>query len=136
MSGRNHGFSLIELIIVISILSIVTAWGYNAYRDTVLKARRSEGLGELLLIADKLERYYSDQRTYAGARLGSPDNAVHSSSSKNGYYNFSITTATAEQFTISATPQGGQADDSRCGTFTLDSRGSRQASGSHGEDCW
>ena len=132
----HRGFSLVELMIVVAILSIVTAWGYGSYRDTVIKSRRSEGLGELLMIADKLERYYADQGTYAGAQLGNTANTVHASSSKNGYYNFSITTASAIQFTITATPQGGQADDSNCGAFTLDSLGSRTASGSHGEGCW
>ena len=136
MNLRYRGFSLVELMIVVAILSIVTAWGYGSYRDTVIKSRRSEGLGELLMIAGELERYYADQGTYAGAQLGNTANAVHASSSKNGYYNFSITTASAVQFTITATPQGGQADDSNCGTFTLDSLGTRQASGSHGEDCW
>ena len=132
----HRGFSLVELMIVVAILSIVTAWGYGSYRDTVIKSRRSEGLGELLMIAGKLERYYADQGTYAGAQLGNMANTIHASSSKNGYYNFSITTASAIQFTITATPQGGQADDSNCGAFTLDSLGSRTASGSHGKDCW
>lgn len=136
MSLQSRGFSLIELVIVVAILSIVVTWGYNTYRDTVIKSRRSEGLAELLMLADKLERYYSDQGTYAGARLGNAVNTVHASSSKNGYYSFSITTATAVQFTITATPQGGQADDSRCGVFTLNSLGTRQASGSRGEACW
>ena len=136
MKLRYHGFSLVELMIVVAILSIVTAWGYGSYRDTVIKSHRSEGLGELLMIADKLERYYADHGTYAGAQLGNTENTVHASSSKNGYYNFSITTASAIQFTITATPQGGQADDSLCGTFTLDSLGTRQASGIHGDKCW
>ncbi len=132
----HRGFSLVELMIVVAILSIVTAWGYGSYRDTVIKSRRSEGLGELLMIAGKLERYYADQGTYAGAQLGNTANTVHASSSKNGYYNFSITTASAIQFTITATPQDGQADDKNCGTFTLDSLGTRTASGRHADKCW
>ena len=136
MNLRYRGFSLVELMIVVAILSIVTAWGYGSYRDTVIKSRRSEGLGELLMIAGELERYYSDQGTYAGAQLGNSANAVHASSSKNSYYNFSITTASTVQFTITATPQGGQADDSNCGMFTLDSLGTRTASGSQGDKCW
>ena len=136
MNKSSRGFSLIEMMIVVAILAIVTTWGYSSYRDTVMKSRRAEGLGELLMIADRMERYYADQQTYVGATLGTSANAVHAVSSDNGYYNFSITSADAVQFTITAAPQGGQADDLKCKTFTLNSLGTRSASGSLGDKCW
>ena len=136
MNKSNRGFTLIELMIVVAIISIVAAWGYSSYRDTILKSRRAEGLGELLTIADRMERYYSSQGTYAGARLGSMANAVHALSSDNDFYVFSITSATAIQFTITATPQSGQADDTKCGTFTLNSQGTKSASGTEAAKCW
>ena len=136
MNKSSHGFTLIELMIVVAILAILATWGYSSYRDTVLKSHRAEGIGELLTIADKLERYYSSQGTYAGAQVGSMANAVHPSSSDNGYYSFSITSADTVQFTITAAPQGGQTDDTRCGTFTLTSLGTRSASGTDAGKCW
>jgi type IV pilus assembly protein PilE len=136
MNKSNRGFTLIELMIVVAILAILATWGYSSYRDTILKSHRSEGLGELLTIADKLERYYADQRTYVGATVGSAANAVHPASSENGYYTFSITSATAVQFTLTAAPQGGQTDDTKCGTFTLTSQGARTASGTDADKCW
>ena len=136
MNKSNRGFTLIELMIVVAILAILATWGYSSYRDTILKSHRSEGLGELLTIADKLERYYADQGTYIGATVGASANAVHALSSENGYYNFSITGADAIQFTIAAAPQGGQTDDTKCGTFTLTSQGTRTASGTHADKCW
>ena len=132
MNKNNRGFTLIELMIVVAILAIVAAWGYSSYRDTILKSHRSEGLGELLVIADKLERFYSDQGRYDTAVLSD----IHGTSSGNGYYVLSITTATAVQFTITAAPQGGQADDTKCGTFTLTSQGTRTASGTDADKCW
>ena len=136
MNKSNRGFTLIELMIVVAILAILATWGYSSYRDTILKSHRSEGLGELLAIADKLERYYADQGTYVGATVGSAANAVHALSSENGYYNFAITSANAIQFTITAAPQGGQTDDTKCGTFTLTSQGARTASGTLPDKCW
>ena len=136
MNKSSRGFTLVELMIVVAILAIVVAWGYSSYRDTVLRSHRAEGVGELLTIADKMERYYADQGTYIGATVGSSANAVHPSSSENGYYSFAITSATAIQFTLTAAPQGGQADDTKCGTFTLTSQGARTASGTDAAKCW
>jgi type IV pilus assembly protein PilE len=132
MNKSNRGFTLIELMIVVAILAIIVTWGYNSYRDTILKAHRTEGIGELLAIADKLERYYADQGRYDTAVLAD----IHGTSSENGYYSFSITSADTAQFTITAAPQGGQTDDGKCGTFTLTSQGTRSASGTLPDKCW
>jgi type IV pilus assembly protein PilE len=132
MNKSNRGFTLIELMIVVAILAIVVTWGYSSYRDTVMKANRAEGVGELLTIADKMERYYADQGRYDTAVLAD----IHGTSSENGYYGFSITSADTIQFTIAAAPQGTQADDAKCGTFTLTSQGTRTASGTLPDRCW
>ena len=136
MDRTYRGFSLIELMIVVAILAIVTTWAYGSYRDTVMKSHRAEGIGELLIIADRLERYYINQGTYAGASLGTSSGDVHKASSENGYYNFSIPSATTITFTISAAPQGTQANDTKCGTFSYNSVGTKSASGSLGAACW
>ena len=137
MHRSMRGMTLIELMIVIVILSIVTTWGYSSYRDTVMKSRRSEGLGELLALADRLERYYSDRGTYIGATLGTSASAVHALSSEHGNYQFSLDSLSAVAFSISAAPQGKQADDTRCGTFTLTSGGTKTVSGSLDDNkCW
>jgi type IV pilus assembly protein PilE len=131
-----RGMTLIELMIVIVILSIVTTWGYSSYRDTVMKSRRAEGVGELLALADRLERYYSDRGTYIGATLGTGASAVHALTSEHGNYQFSLTPS-ALAFSISAAPQGKQADDTKCGTFTLTSGGTKTVSGSLDDNkCW
>ena len=70
MHRTNRGFSLIELMIVVAILAIVVSWGYSSYRDTVMKSHRAEGMGELLMIADRMERYFSNRGTYVGATPG------------------------------------------------------------------
>jgi type IV pilus assembly protein PilE len=137
MRTSMRGMTLIELMIVIVILSIVTTWGYSSYRDTVMKSRRSEGLGELLALADRLERFYSDRGTYIGATLGTSTTAVYALTSERGNYQFSLNSLSTIAFSISAAPQGKQANDTRCGTFTLTSGGTKTVSGSLDDNkCW
>ena len=139
MSKQQRGVTLIELMVVIAVLGIIIALGYPSYRDQVMKARRAEGMGELLELADKLERYFSDQvpGTYAGATLGTAATNIHTAYTADGHYLLNIDSADAVSFTVRATPQGGQAND-KCGIFIVDSLGNQSLSGnSIGVDqCW
>jgi type IV pilus assembly protein PilE len=133
MNRMIRGFTLIELMIVVAILAIIIAIGYPAYRDQVMKSRRAEGMGELLELADRMERFYSGNGTYNGASLGPDVDDVYETTTEKGNYTLGITSATTTLFTITATPNGPQAND-KCGTFTLTSSGTKSASG--GNDCW
>jgi type IV pilus assembly protein PilE len=134
MNKKTHGFTLIELMIVIAILSIIVAVGYPSYMEHVKKSRRAEGMGQLLELADRMERAYSDRGTY-------PTNIseVYVATTDNGLYTLSIVTANNVSFTVSATPTSvkGQNTD-KCHTFTMTSLGDKSVSGgSLGTgDCW
>jgi type IV pilus assembly protein PilE len=133
MNRKTRGFTLIELMIVVALLAILIAIGYPSYRDQVMKSRRAEGMGELLELADRMERYYSGNGTYNGATLGPDDDDVYETATEKGNYTLGITSATTTLFTITATPVAPQ-DKDKCGTFTLTSSGQKSASG--GNDCW
>ena len=137
MNQFVRGYSMIELMIVLAILSIIIAFAYPSYRDHVIKAHRAEGMGELLDLADRLERFYSDQSTYAGATLGSATTDLRPVATENSMYNLAITLQNAISFTVTATPQGTQTDDTKCGTFTLTSLGGKSTSGTLPDKiCW
>ena len=138
MRNRTRGFTLIEMMIVVAVLGIIVALGYPSYQEQVRKARRAEGMGELLEMADRLERRYSDQGTYAGINadaLYGISTADNTRPTTNGHYKLSIDSADTVQFTISAAPQGPQTKD-KCGTFTMSSQGVKTVSGSISvDDC-
>jgi type IV pilus assembly protein PilE len=135
---KLRGFTLIELMIVISVIGIIVAFGYPSYQEQVRKARRAEGMGELLEMADRLERRYSDLGTYAGVKadvLYGIDTADDKRPTTNGHYKLNIDSADTIQFTISAAPQGNQTKD-KCGAFTMTSQGVKTVGGSLSvDDC-
>ena len=133
MMKKTHGFTLIELMIVVAILAIIVAIGYPSYRDQVMKARRADGKAFLLEIADRQERFYSDQSSYTTdiTDLGF-DDAI----APDGYYTAAITDDPTGDltlsYTITVTPLGSQLKD-KCASFTVTSQGTRPASPA---DCW
>ena len=133
MPARTRGFNLIELMIVLAILAIVVALGYPSYRDQIKKSRRTEGMGQLLQLADKMERAYTDRGSYPDQLTG-----LYRTATIGGFYTLAIVRADKISFTISATPthRGGQ-DTDKCGTFMLTSLGEKSVSGSLPNNaCW
>jgi type IV pilus assembly protein PilE len=129
MRKLNRGITLIELMIVIVIVGILAAIAYPSYARYVEQARRADGKAALLDAAQRLERCYTQNNTYVGCNFAA--------TSPDGFYAIASTSQTATAFTLTATPQGQQAGDTRCGTYTLQSDGTRAASGSLGADrCW
>jgi len=144
------GFSLLELLVALAILGLLTTFSYPVYVDQVRKARRAEGMGELLELADRMERHYADAGTY-DVRIGGADMdaaTLWKESTTHGYYMLSIDAGTSQTaFTARATPtaRGGQNRDP-CGTFVIDALGMRTldttlggrraASGLGSGDCW
>lgn len=135
MPNKMRGVTLIELMIVVALLGIIVAFGYPSYRDQVMKSRRAEGMGELLELADRLERYYSDKGTYDGVTAA---DIFHASTAK-GYYTLAIVDAETDdiKFAVTATPKNGQEKD-KCHTFKLTSLGDKTVSGGSlpADECW
>jgi len=131
-NNKARGFTLIELMIVVAVLGIIVAIGYPSYQEQVRKSRRAEGMGELLEMADRMERRYSDVGTYAGITadvLYGTDTADDKLPTTNGHYKLSIDAgADNVLFTVRAEPQGSQAKD-KCHTFVLNSNGTRSVTG-------
>ncbi len=129
-SKQIAGFTLIELMVVVLIVGILAAIAYPSYRDFVLRSNRSEGKAFLADAAAREERFFSDNNTYTTdvTDLGYTNPA----DSENGLYRLTIAGG-ANNYTLTATAQGNQAEDAACAIMTLDNLNVKTPAG---DICW
>lgn len=133
----RRGFTLIELAIGIAVVAILAAMSYPSYRSYIVRSHRADAKQALLELAQRLERYYTERGTYAGATLGG-SNGIYPATSTGGYYTLSIVTQTAEGFSISAAPAGTQVGDA-CASFGYNHLGEQSVSSAatlSAGQCW
>lgn len=56
--SRQRGFSLIELVVVISIIAVLVSVGAVAYRTTQQKSRDATRRGDMVALGNALEQYF------------------------------------------------------------------------------
>lgn len=117
---RDAGFSLIELMIVIAIISVLVSVAFPAYNNQMIKSRRADAERAMVEYAQAMERYFTTNANYAssGTTCGV---ALPANTS---FYNYSCAVVVLTGvFTITATAQTGpQLAD---GNLTLDSQGAK-----------
>ena len=134
---RAHGMTLIELMIVVVVVGILVAIGYPSYQRQVEQSRRADGKTMLLTAAQQLERCFTRFHSYtAGGCAVAADIADGGMPSLDGWYLITDTNPGATTYTLVATPQAGQASDTRCANLSLTHTGARAASGSAPASCW
>lgn len=62
----SPGFTLIEAMVVVAIIGILAAVAYPNYQDYILRSKISEAVGAMEGMRTDMERFYQDNRTYAG----------------------------------------------------------------------
>lgn len=131
---RALGFSLIELITVIAVVAVLTALAVPSYRGYVLRTNRMEAINALLEVAACQERIYVRFNQYDTTLCDA------SATTPNGLYVLGMNTTNSNQnYTLTATAQGGQVNDS-CVNLSLTDQGIRGTSASNVAatvaNCW
>lgn len=136
-AGAARGFTLIELMITVAVLTILVAVALPAYNEQVRKSRRADAQSVLLEAAQFMERFYTENGRYdqnlAGTATALPaalQQAPKGAATAN--YTLTISAVAAQTYTLSAAPTGGHTGD-RCGTMTVNHLGTTNASAT---DCW
>ena len=134
MSGRRaRGFTLIELMVVVTIIAILLAIAVPGYRDQVRKTRRGNAQGCLVEYAQFLERFYTTHLAYDADAAGNAPAPSACSQDVSEFYTLGYDgEPTATTFLLQAEPKGDQEDDV-CGTLKLAHTGEKTAARA---DCW
>lgn len=151
---KRNGFTLIELMITVTIIGILASIAVPTYLEHTRKSRRTDAEGALVGFANAMERHYTLTNSYCDAAGASGSNSCGAAGTNdtgsptifpsqtpvdggNKYYNLTISAVSVSGFTLSATPISGtdQADD-KCGTLTLSNTGLRGDSLGDSATCW
>jgi type IV pilus assembly protein PilE len=144
------GFSLIELLATLAIVSLLLALAVPAYHGHIVRAKRVQGQAALLRLMQQQERYYTQNNRYLAFSSASPPLQVQqfpwwSGEGPAAGSAYEIEALACPGMTIGqcvllrampGTPKvDGQFHDPDCGVLSLSSMGRRGSSGpaSH---CW
>lgn len=142
MMANKKGFTLVELMIVIAIISILAAIGYPSYQKSVLRSHRADARVALQEAGARQERIYAEGNTYSNDLSKLVTNA-DGTSSPEGYYTMTVSLSCSRTvggttyyscFDLTATATGSQASDTECATLTLAHTGKKGSTG--GGTCW
>jgi type IV pilus assembly protein PilE len=126
----QHGFTLIELMIVVAIIGILSAIALPSYQNYVTQGRIPDATANLANKRAQMEQFFLNNRTYVGAA------ACNNDSNTSKYFVFSCSDQTNNTFTLLATGKNSMAGF----TFSIDQSGQRKTvavpSGWNTGDCW
>ena len=132
MTRTPKGFTLIELLIALACVALLASIAWPSYQNLVLRSQRAQACASLLQAAHWLERAASANGSYP-LTADVPASVLQVDGQR---YTMTVS-STAQSYTLSATPQGGQAADT-CGTLTLNHLGVRSVQGASqtAAQCW
>ena len=140
---RVAGFTLVELMVVIVIVTILITIAVPSYQRSIRHAHRTDARTALLDLAQREERYASTNSSYTTDSTKLGYGSAFPVNVGSNYYQLSVcvsdtlpctgAAATGSAFLLTATAINTQAKDTECLKFYVDSRGTQTATST---TCW
>jgi type IV pilus assembly protein PilE len=144
---RSIGYTLIELMVTLAIVSVLAALAFPALQQYVVKGKRAQAQAVLMQLMQQQERYYTRNGSYLVFSAQSPparpftwwSGATAAQSAYEIRAESCPALALSQCVLLTALPGTDQVDahfkDADCDILTLDSAGLRSASGP-AQRCW
>lgn len=124
---KQSGFTVIELMIIVTIIGILAAIAIPNYTQYLRRGKAAEATATLADLRIRMEQFYQDNRTYVGFANCAPATAAFT-------YTCNSPAATATTYTLAATGQGDMVNFS----FTINEANARTSTfdGTGPVNCW
>ena len=90
-----NGFSMIELLIVVTIIGLLASIGLPAYNKQIEAIKRTDGKASLLGVQSNMERYLFDNDAYPENLAMMKAYQTNAITSKEGYYEINLVEASS-----------------------------------------
>jgi type IV pilus assembly protein PilE len=135
--SRQHGLTMIELMITVAVIAILSSIAYPLYSNYVTKSRRAEAKSMIMQIMQAQQRNYTANSTYVTDLTSIGFTSSSNVLSESGYYKVSAASCGSgitSCVKLTAVPQF---TDTDCGSLTYESTGVKGETGTSTVDkCW
>jgi type IV pilus assembly protein PilE len=118
-SRRTHsGFTLVELMIAVSVVGVLSSVAYPSFLDQVQRVRRTDAVVSMMQVQWAQERWRANSMAYGSlAQIGV------AATSTAGHYTLQVSNPDSSGYEVLASATGAQARDASCAHLRLSMQG-------------